>query len=405
MSPMIIANIVFAAMSAALGVFAALILLSNAKVYENRSLGLVIFLLCSAALGIDALFAESGIYRAVPHIIGILWPLKLLLGPAIYAYAQAMTSPSSPAYSFKKIFAFTWPALVAIAIATPFYILPAETKVAIYLEEANVLNGAAQTTADYLRMAYIILFLVVTLGYLTATGRVLVRHMRSVRDFFSNIEDKTLNWLRWLLLFMVAAWAWGAIKSIWVSWDEAGIICAVSQFVELAWVGCFGYFGLRQSEIFQQPEGEHDPGTDALDENESRSSKYARSALSDEDQTRIAGRLSRVMEEQKLYRDPNLSLRQLSDAISVAENYISQTLNHCLGKNFFDYVNAYRIEEAAQRIRETDMTILAITYEVGFNSRSTFNLAFRKHQGTTPSAYRDAVKAASASTPEQADHS
>lgn len=80
-------------------------------------------------------------------------------------------------------------------------------------------------------------------------------------------------------------------------------------------------------------------------------------------------------------------MRQLSDTIRVSQNYISQTLNDRLGRNFFDYVNAWRIAEACQRLGQ-GARVLDVAHETGFNSRSTFNAAFRKHTGTTPSAWR-----------------
>jgi AraC-like DNA-binding protein len=87
-------------------------------------------------------------------------------------------------------------------------------------------------------------------------------------------------------------------------------------------------------------------------------------------------------------------LRDLSDRLGVSENYLSQTLNEKLGRNFFDFVNAWRVDEAKRLLRENDGPVLAIALEVGFNSRSTFNAAFKKHGGGTPSQFRADARAA-----------
>ncbi len=123
--------------------------------------------------------------------------------------------------------------------------------------------------------------------------------------------------------------------------------------------------------------------------------KYARSALGDERMTRIAAKLELAMTRDKLFEDPNLSLRALSDHIGVSENYISQTLNDRLGRNFFDFVNGHRIDEACHRLQDPNASIAAVAVAVGFQSRSTFNAAFKRHAGATPSEHRTAVRAGS----------
>ena len=119
--------------------------------------------------------------------------------------------------------------------------------------------------------------------------------------------------------------------------------------------------------------------------------KYARSALPDTRQAEIAARLEQAMRDGRLYRDPLLSLSTLATRVAITPNHLSQTLNDHLGQSFFDYVNRWRVEEAVARIAASDEAILAIAYEVGFNSRSTFNTAVKKHAGRPPSTFRPAA--------------
>ena len=94
------------------------------------------------------------------------------------------------------------------------------------------------------------------------------------------------------------------------------------------------------------------------------------------------------MERDHLHRDPNLSLWALSRHIGASPNYVSQTLNEIIGESFFDFVNRYRIEEAMNRLEATDDNVLTITYDVGFNARSSFYNAFKRVTGQTPTSYR-----------------
>lgn len=118
------------------------------------------------------------------------------------------------------------------------------------------------------------------------------------------------------------------------------------------------------------------------------SQKYSKSALAEEHASRIARKLNVAMSEEGLYRDANLSLAKLAHHIGSTPNYVSQTLNEHMEASFFDFVNLWRIKEAQDLLLKNDETILAIAYEVGFNSRSAFYTAFKKNTGVTPSDYR-----------------
>ena len=95
--------------------------------------------------------------------------------------------------------------------------------------------------------------------------------------------------------------------------------------------------------------------------------------------------------EKQIFKDSLLSLQKLAKLLNVPEKQLSQIINENSGNNFNDFVNKYRIQEA-KKLLLADIpdasNILKIAYEVGFNSKSTFNTAFKKFTGTTPSLYR-----------------
>ena len=96
------------------------------------------------------------------------------------------------------------------------------------------------------------------------------------------------------------------------------------------------------------------------------------------------------MATEKLYLNSKLNLSDLAESVNVSTNQLSQLLNEYIGKNFYDYVNAYRLEYFLKLIKEPkykNYTILALAYECGFNSKTTFNLFFKKTLGTTSSDY------------------
>ena len=106
-------------------------------------------------------------------------------------------------------------------------------------------------------------------------------------------------------------------------------------------------------------------------------------------------RIMTYMLEDEPFLDPSLTVKSLSEKINMPHRELSVLINQELGQHFFDFVNSYRIEKAKSILKDntnTKLTILEILYEVGFNSKSSFNTAFKKHTGQTPTAFRKSQK-------------
>jgi len=100
-------------------------------------------------------------------------------------------------------------------------------------------------------------------------------------------------------------------------------------------------------------------------------------------------KLERIMSDKSLYKNPNLSLQDLSQELNISSHQLSQFLNNNLGKNFTSFINEFRINEACKIIASNDkLTLESIGYDVGFNSKSTFFATFKKYTGTTPLNYQ-----------------
>ncbi len=97
-----------------------------------------------------------------------------------------------------------------------------------------------------------------------------------------------------------------------------------------------------------------------------------------------------IMREQRLFTDPQLSLEKLATGLEINPRQLSSVLNNEVGKNFYDYVNRYRIEEVKVLLKDPKhqhLTIEAIANLAGFKSKSSFNTAFKKHTNMTPREY------------------
>ncbi len=122
--------------------------------------------------------------------------------------------------------------------------------------------------------------------------------------------------------------------------------------------------------------------------------KYEKSKLTPQQEEAYLKKLLRYMEREKPHLDSELTVKTLSGGLSVSHRDISRVINEKTGMHFYDFINRYRVEEAKRLLEESTLregfTILDIAYEVGFNSKSSFNSAFKKINGITPSQYKKA---------------
>lgn len=121
------------------------------------------------------------------------------------------------------------------------------------------------------------------------------------------------------------------------------------------------------------------------------SKKYKSSTLSPEKKEQYQKKIITALEKEKVYREENITLSKISDLLSIPLHHLSQVINEKLQKNFNELINSYRIEEAKKKLIESDKkenSILEIAYDVGFNSKTVFNRAFKKYTGMTPSQFR-----------------
>lgn len=103
-------------------------------------------------------------------------------------------------------------------------------------------------------------------------------------------------------------------------------------------------------------------------------------------------KIESIMVEKKVYLDPKLTLRKFSEQCDIHTHLLSRIINEHYGKNFFDFVNSYRVDEFKDKVTEENLvqfTILKLALESGFNSKTTFNKSFKKNTGETPKEYID----------------
>jgi len=117
--------------------------------------------------------------------------------------------------------------------------------------------------------------------------------------------------------------------------------------------------------------------------------EYIKSYIKGLDVGEIVARIKYIMEEEKIYRDENISLQMLSEKIEISIHQLSEIINKKFGVSFFAFINSYRIREAQSILEQNaEVSIIDAAYSVGFNSLSSFYTAFKKITGITPGKYQ-----------------
>ena len=117
--------------------------------------------------------------------------------------------------------------------------------------------------------------------------------------------------------------------------------------------------------------------------------RYEHSKIKDLNVDLIISKLQKLMDEEKVFLEEDVSLQDLAITLGITQHQLSQVLNERLNKNFYQFINEYRIREAQKMLLEDpDITVLSVAYSVGFNSKSSFNKAFSQYTGTTPLKYK-----------------
>ena len=364
-------------MTFAIAIFGALSLLGD-RTHRQTGWGLVLFLLIAAY---DALAELVGLWGLIPQLLwfGAVEPLVIILyGPAIYLYVLRLTGQELPPAFARLLLAGLL--VYVIAYGATVRVLPQEVQIDMLLGNPVRDPGVAMRALAIMGGMQAV-FLLVTFGFILACWRTLDDNLQRIRNLFSSIEDRTLSWLRVVMILIFLAWAWAALNGIS---ERVGLggewLQTLDATITLTWVSMLAYFGIRQRPVLQEKP--------ARAEAPQPGEKYARSALDDERMQKLGNRMVQLMRAEALHRDPTLSLRRLSERVGASPNHVSQTLNDHLGVSFFDFVNGFRVDEAEGLLRDTDLSMTDIALDVGFNSRSTFNAAVRKHRSLTPTDLR-----------------
>ncbi len=317
----------------------------------------------------------KGYWEIYPHLIGITAPIPFLYGPFLYLYV--LYSIKNKTHLLKTDYLHFAPALISYLYMIPFYFFYSAD------EKVQVDKGLSN---DYSVFSVIMLigFMLSGISYSVLAYRKLVLREKVVEENFSNSNRINMRWLRYAILGIASVFITAAVVTVLREvLDFQFPFNADILFYSLivSFVVYVGYSGIRQQDLFSNA----DISDEELVKTES---EYKKSSLKLDRATKKHNELVALMEKEKPYLNPRLTLIELAKSLSLSPNHLSQIINQYEQVNFHDFVNKYRVEEFIQRVQSNkDFSLLAHAFDSGFNSKTTFNSVFKKIKSVTPSQY------------------
>ncbi len=341
---------------------------------NNYILGLI-FLLFAISMT-DVTIRMMGIEISIPALHFIDDGFLFLYGPLLYFYTNSVVY-SDYGFKLKHLFHFI-----------PFILFLGSLVIDIIS-----LNQSDQAEAVYqilsAELPIWIIFASITiylylLSYLWFCNKSIRIYRMEVKDKFSSIDDVNLNWLSFIVRSFAAITVIAMINSAIpifrnVFFHYVSLILLL--IVTFLFINRVLVRALNQPEIFS---GIKMKGRE----------KYAGSNLGSHEIENYKIRLSELMEKEKLYLNPQLTLKDLADRLQVSSKTLSQVINQSFNQNFFDLINSYRCDEVKNIFSGTTdskITISEVMFQSGFNSKSSFNKEFKKITGKTPSEFKKSI--------------
>ncbi|HJQ31290.1 MAG TPA: AraC family transcriptional regulator [Pyrinomonadaceae bacterium] len=350
---------------------AALLSVKRGNRVANRFLAAFVLTLAVGVGG--STMASEPLILLYPHLLKIQDPVNYLGAPLLFLYVRTLLKGNSGAG--KRDLLHFLPFSLCFLFLAPFYFQSGEAKLISIGSESYFWHrwGAVRST----------ILIVQVIIYLSLIALMLRAYSRSLKRQSSPAAKSILFQVRFLLTALASLWVVGVFKFVLTTLRPAYDTATVDLIVPAGlsvFVYAMGYMGLRRPEVLTGTEDVPAPPP-----------RYEKSTLTPERSDTYLRRLLDLMKTEKPYLDGDLTLQKLAKALAISPHHLSQTINEHLNQNFFDFINAYRIEEAKRMLLDPakkHYSILAVSEEVGFNSKSAFNTAFKKHVRMTPSEFR-----------------
>ncbi|NOS91029.1 MAG: helix-turn-helix transcriptional regulator [Cyclobacteriaceae bacterium] len=350
------------------------ILLVRSTNFRRKSNGYLALTIFSFSLNNFYYFLfDIGLVQIYPVIFFLPLSWTLLIPVAFYFFITYLIKPEHQPSLTEKLLFFPFLIDVLFKTSTLFAFLLNRKWLAEHISIYNQLNHSIE-----------ILSMILAITLLGHGMQRVFHYQRNLKNNFSAIDNRTLGWLRNLMYALLALWflwslpyVYELVTNQFSQWHHYPLWIGMS--IVIYWIGYSAYTRREVFEpaLFQTPEKTEPVLSEKTDDHYQN--------------------LLTVMKTKKPYLNPELSLELLAADVELSAGYVSQIINKKEKSNFYDFINRYRVEEAKELLANAQFnhySLLAIGQEAGFNSKTTFNTAFKRYAGVTPSQFKKELPSA-----------
>jgi len=354
------------------------ILLVTDSRLSSASLVLGVLCLCLALLLFLPFVMTNEQLQPAAWLAGWIFYLPASLGGLGYIYCRnsILNKP------------FNWRDLIHIAPLVICYLLTAEFLIYSQSELWAWVAGVRTKSWRLIVSEYVIF--AQAFFYSGITALLVMRYQRRAHTRLANFNPTTFKWLWGFVLIGFSIWCVKAFMAF--SPHVSTTILYVSDILIVIFIYFVAMSQWKNPQLFtinQLPEEKRAQESAAKTQRE-----VSAGALDSDTRANLFKAIKDQIEEQDLYRDSELTLSSLAEATGLSTHHLSEVLNQYEGKNFYQFINGYRVAHVCERLeKDTSGKILDIAMEAGFASKSTFNSIFKKFTGSTPSQYRRTLAA------------
>ncbi|MBW1296323.1 helix-turn-helix domain-containing protein [Aquimarina litoralis] len=300
--------------------------------------------------------------------MSIPYPYEFLIGIGFYFYIKSYEKSESSIYQ-KEFFWFV-PAFIYAVLEVCFYLISIQ-------EDSNRIYLKLESSGFFLMIEYIRFIFNIILGVLS------VRFLNKKREN-NNLSTKDKRKFDWLFLFSKVFIVYNLLSLLLTIFtfllDQTSILALnlfyLTFFINTIFIYWIGYIGFTKYNIILPKIGSTTQSYDR------KKKKF------------IEEKLNQVMEIEELFTNKDFSLPKLALATKISHKELSDYINTHYKCNVSEFINRYRVNKVKILINDSNFdhyTLEAISYEAGFNSKSSFNSIFKKHTGITPSQYKKSL--------------
>ncbi|MFY0598568.1 MAG: AraC family transcriptional regulator [Cyclobacteriaceae bacterium] len=340
---------------------------------------LLILILCITLIVFQNFIILSGYYIKFPYLIFSFYPLNALIGPLFLFYVLYLISPNRKfkAYDLLHLGLFCYTLYNHI----DFLALEPQYKIgtAEYFFYQDQIFVKSQVFQLALRKAILI-------GYAAVSLYLILTKIRDLKHWSADTNQQYLERFKLIGIAFFLYSMSGLSGPLYFLWTEIKInrYEVYHHLISSAVIMALAIVAMHQPErlMFLLQKGYRNVEPDTPEKEEPSRGQ-------------VVEKVKTIMSEKRPYLDPNLKIYELARLTDSPPHVLSSQINQELNMNFYEFVNQYRVDEFKKRIVSEDyahLTLLAIAYDVGFNSKASLNRVFKKQVGLTPSQYLNELK-------------